>query len=81
MAARIKLEPRPNRMAWAETKMRYAVMLDGEEYDALYFNMRGYRGTIPYRREDGTIGRLDIGERPISEWKREIAASNRELAR
>lgn len=77
--ARIKLEPRPNRMACAETHMRYAIMLDGEEFSDLYWNMRGYRGVIPTLREDGSIGRFDPGEKSLAVFKREIAQSNKEL--
>ncbi|MFZ3482189.1 hypothetical protein [Sphingomonas sp. 3-13AW] len=79
MANRITLEERPRRMACMETKMRYAIMVDGKPFSELYFNMRGYRGSIPSPRPDGTFGSLDIGERPISEYRREIAAANREL--
>lgn len=77
--ARITLEPRPNRMAFAETNMRYAIMLDGEEFSDLYYNIRGYRGVIPHKRSDGTIGRFDPGEKSLATFKREIAQSNREL--
>jgi len=77
--ARITLEPRPNRMAPLETKMRYAVMLDGKEFSELYWNIRGYRGYVPSLRADGTIGRFDPGEESLASFKREIAIVNREL--
>lgn len=77
--ARITLEQRPNRMAFAETNMRYAVMLDGEEFSELYWNMHGYRGVVPTLRDDGSIGRFDPGEKSLATFKREIAQSNREL--
>lgn len=76
---RITLEPRPNRMAFAETNMRYAVMLDGEEFSELYWNMRGYRGVVPTVQSDGSIGRFDPGEKSLATFKREIAQSNREM--
>ncbi len=79
MGNRITLEERPRRMAMLEAKMRYAVMLDGVEFSPLHYNMRGYQGYLPSLREDGTFGRLDIGEKPISAYRREIAALNREL--
>lgn len=79
MGKRITLEERPRRMAMMETKMRYAVMLDGKEFSDLYYNMRGYRGVVPSVRPDGTIGRFDPGEVSLAEFKREIANSNRDL--
>lgn len=78
MKRRITLEERPNRMAFAESKMRYAVMLDGKEFGELYYNMRGYCGYLPSPRPDGTFGKLDIGERPITAFRKEITALNRE---
>lgn len=80
MAKRITIEERPNRRAMCETKMRYAVMLDGKEFSELYFNMHGYCGYLPSPKADGSFGRLDIGERPISAFRKEVTALNRELA-
>lgn len=80
MGKRITLEERPRRMAMLETKMRYAIMVDGKEFSDVYYNMRGYRGYVPVVRDDGTIGRLDPGEVGISVFRREIAAANRALA-
>lgn len=76
---RITLEPRPCRMAMMETKMRYAVMLDGKEFSELYYNMRGYRGVVPHVYADGRIGRFDLGEASLADFKREIARSNKDL--
>lgn len=77
--ARITLEERPRRMAMMETKMRYAVMLDGVEFSDLYWNIRGYRGVVPTLCSDGAIGSFDPGEVSLAEFKREIAQSNRDL--
>ena len=79
--ARITLEERPRRMAMLENKMRYAVMLDGKEFSELYWNIRGYRGSIPYLRGDGSIGRFDPGEVSLAMFKRQIAQSNKELGK
>jgi hypothetical protein len=75
MAKRVTIEERPRRMAMLETKMVYAVMLDGKEFSELYWNMRGYVGYIP------TVGggRLNIGERSLSNYRREVAEANREM--
>lgn len=54
--------------------MRYDVLLNGEPVSELYFNMRGYRGTLPLPGDTF----IDIGERPLSEYRREIARINRE---
>jgi len=80
MPKRITLEPRPQRMAMLETKMRYAVMLDGKEFSELYHNTRGYRGVIPVLGGNGSISRFDPGEVSLATFKREIAAANKELA-
>ena len=57
-----------------ERTPRYDVMLDGKLFDQLYYNMRGYVGTLPL--PDGS--RLDIGERSITDYKKEAAKLNRE---
>lgn len=75
MAKRVTLEERPGRMAILETKMVYAIMLDGKEFSDLYWNMRGYVGYIP--TADG--GRLNIGECSLSTYRKEIAAVNRQM--
>jgi hypothetical protein len=77
--ARITLEERPRRMAMLETKMRYAVMLDGVEFSEVYWNMQGYCGAVPYKKDDGSIGRFSPGEISLAKFKREIAQANREL--
>jgi hypothetical protein len=61
--------PRSLRRIW-----RYDVLLNGQKVGQLYFNMRGYRGDLPL--PDGT--KLDIGEKSISAFKREVALINRE---
>jgi hypothetical protein len=62
--------------AICETTPRYDVMLHGQRFTQLYYNMRGYVGYLP--TPDG--GRLDIGEKSISVFRREVAALNREFA-
>jgi hypothetical protein len=62
--------------AICETTPRFDVMLHGQKVDQLYYNMRGYVGYLP--TPDG--GRLDIGEKSISAFRREVAVLNREFA-
>lgn len=71
---RITLHEAPRRRSMLETKMRYDVLLNGERVGELCYNMRGYIGYLPL--PGGT--KLDIGERPISAFKREIFRINRE---
>jgi hypothetical protein len=59
-----------------EVEDRYDVLLRGVKVGQLYFNMRGYVGALP--TPDG--GLLDIGERSIAKYRREVAALNREFA-
>jgi hypothetical protein len=62
--------------AICETTPRYDVMLHGQKFTQLYHNVRGYVGYLP--TPDG--GRLDIGEKSISAFRREVAVLNREFA-
>lgn len=50
------------------------VHVNGEKQGELYFNLRGYRGTLPM--VDGS--QMDIGEAGLSAWKREARILNRE---
>ena len=43
----IKIVEAPRKRSMCETKMRYDVMLNGEVFDTLYFNTRGYLGYLP----------------------------------
>ena len=57
-----------------ERQPRYQVMLHGVEWGELYYNMRGYVGTLPLPN-----GRqLSLGERAISAFRKEVARLNRE---
>lgn len=58
-----------------ETTSRYKVMLRGEVFGELYYNMRGFVGCLPLPGGQ----KLDIGERPIAEFRREVARINREF--
>jgi hypothetical protein len=58
-----------------ETTKRYRVTLYGEDRGELYFNIRGYVGTLPLPGGQS----IDIGERPLSEFRREVARINREF--
>ena len=59
-----------------ETHPRYHVLLHGKRVGELYFNMRGYVGTLP--TPTGT--QLYIGERGISAFRKAVAQLNREWA-
>lgn len=67
-----------------EDTPRYQVLLHGEPWGELYFNMTGYTGCslpLPPRPDPwrgSSIGRLHVGERSIALWKREVARVNRE---
>ena len=58
-----------------ETTKRYRITLFGEDAGELYFNMRGYVGALPLPGGKS----IDIGERPISDYRREVARINREF--
>lgn len=71
----ITLRPAPHRKAICECEMPYDVLLHGQVFGELYFNLRGYRGYLP--TPDGK--KLDIGEKTLAAYKREIAVLNREF--
>jgi hypothetical protein len=72
---RIRLEERKSPHA-LERHPRYAVLVNGEQQGELYYNMRGYQGYLP------TVhgSKMDIGERGISAFRKEVTALNREAA-
>lgn len=60
--------------AMMEQQPRFDVMLNGVTVGQLHYNMTGYRGSLPT-----PCGRsLDIGERPISAFRKEVARLNQE---
>ncbi|AZI43983.1 hypothetical protein EHF33_13725 [Deinococcus psychrotolerans] len=69
----ITLRPAPHRKAMCEREMPYDVLLHGQVFGELYFNLRGYRGYLP--TADGK--KLDIGEKTLSAYKRKVAVLNR----
>ena len=72
----VSLREAPQKRAICEDKMRYDVLLNGEFWGELYFNMTGYCGYLPLPG-----GRsLDICERGISAYRKEIRRINREAA-
>ena len=74
MAKAIQLVETRNGCAILEKEPRYDVLLHGEKIGQLYFNLRGYVGTLPTPR--GT--NLTIGERSISAYRQAVAQLNRE---
>ena len=65
----VTLKEAPHKRSIAETHMRYDVLLNGAVTDTLYFNMRGYQGYLPLPGGE----KLDIGEKAISAYRKEIA--------
>lgn len=62
-----------------EQQPRYHVLLNGQFHGELYFNMTGYTGCyLPLPPTNGKIGNLNIGEKSISAYKKEIAKINKE---
>lgn len=57
-------------------KPLHDVLVNGIKQGELYYNLRGYRGTLPM------VGgsQMDIGEAGITAWKREARVLNREAA-
>lgn len=72
----IEIVEAPNRMSMAETKMRYEVRLNGAFFDELYFNTRGYVGTLPTPQGS----RLSLPEGSITSFRREAAKLNGQFA-
>ncbi len=63
-----------------ESTPRFDVMFRGEKFDQLSFNMTGYVGYLPSVQPDGRVLNLNIGERGIGAYRKEVAALNKELA-
>lgn len=65
-----------------EKEDRYDVMFNGELFDQLYFNMRGYVGYLPSPPDTpgGKPMKMNIGEKGISAFKKEVANLNKEWA-
>jgi hypothetical protein len=65
-----------------EKTPRYIVIFRGHKFGELYFNMTGFTGSylpFPVSLPDKPAA-LDIGEKPISAYRKEIARLNREWA-
>lgn len=77
-----EIELVPKAGAFAEIEPKFMIMFRGKPWGDLYYNVRGYRAEhgIPVPSStapEGAAG-LDIGERSLSEFKREIAKANHE---
>lgn len=59
--------------SFLETKPRYEVMLEDKKVGELYFNMKGYIGSIPTPSNSS----MSIGERGIAAYKQEVAYQNK----
>ncbi len=76
MSKAIELVETRRGCAILETHPRCEIRLNGKRWGELYFNMRGYVGYLP--QPSGLV--LDIGERGISAFRKEVAKLNREWA-
>lgn len=74
-AFRITLEERAGRHILERTP-RYDILVNGESKGELYFNMTGYVGYLPTVHGH----KMDIGERGISAFRKEVVQLNREAA-
>jgi hypothetical protein len=72
---KISLEERKSRHI-LERQPRYAVLVNGAPQGELYYNMRGYVGYLPTVQG----GKMDIGEKGISAFRREVSVLNKEAA-
>ena len=57
-----------------EREPRYDVLLNGQKVGQLYFNMRGYVGTLPLPNGK----KIGLPESGITAWRKEAATINRE---
>lgn len=66
-----------------EETPRYIVMFRGRKHCELHFNMTGYTGGyLPAPGSTpGTVAALDVGEKSIAAYRREVARLNREWAK
>lgn len=74
-AFKISLAEKPGRHI-LERQPRYAVLVNGAPQGELYYNMRGYVGYLPMVHG----GKMDIGEKGISAFRREVSILNKEAA-
>lgn len=76
-----KIELREKRGAIMERTKRFDVVVHTDKgakvMDELYFNTRGYRGSVPYL-DGGRVMKFDPGEVSLAKFKAEIATSHRE---
>jgi hypothetical protein len=68
----VSLKESPKR-ALLETTKRYDIFVNDEPFGELYFNIKGYVGSLPL--PGGTS--LDIGEKGLSAFKKEVAQINK----
>lgn len=71
----IKLVETRRGCAIMEREPRYDVLLNGQLFDQLYFNLTGYVGYLP--TPEGR--KLTIGEKAISVYRKEVARLNKEF--
>ena len=69
-----KITLRERRKAVLQTKPDFNILLNGEVFGTLTYNMTGYIAYLPL--PEG--GKMDFGEISLTAYRREIAALNRE---
>lgn len=72
MAFKITLKERGK--AILQTKPDFDILLNGDVFGTLTYNMTGYIGYLPLPE----VGKMDFGEISLSKYRREIATLNRE---
>lgn len=82
----VKLVKTRNGCQIMEREDRYDVMFRGQKVGQLYYNMRGYVGTLPCPPDEGDPadkkhGNLNIGEKGITAFHKEVKQLNEEWAR
>lgn len=78
MTVAIKLVENLRERAILERTPRYDVMFFGNRFWQVHYNMRGYIGYLPCPPDPEKVGFLDIGEKGISAFKKEISKLNKE---
>ena len=70
----VLVETREN-CSFCERTSRYNVLFNGKKVGQLYFNLRGYIGSLPTPNGHNLI----IGEKPISAYRKEANKLNKEF--
>lgn len=76
--ARVALRQKPSQGVGA-THCDFEVWFDGKKWDDAYYNMTGYRATLPVPGRDRPVARLELpGDVSLSRLRAEVRTVNRE---